>query len=413
MPRPLRILYVSMADLSRPNGPGVNETEFLLSLYAKFGKHVHAIVPRCRYPLSQLDGVSLTTYSHSSWLNPFGQVWSQADLFFKIRQILREEHFDFAVIRLSLFPLAVALHGKSLPPYFAKSLGEIQGFTRNGGIKGFIARMTAPMNLALFKKVIEKSHGLDCCTPQLAEQHRELLKCEPEEIEIVENATNVARFAEVDRNQVRIDLGVRERSPILGFVGGHPDQRGGRHIIRAVAHLRHQLPGIYGIIVGQDAGRRLTQLADELGVADRILLTGQIPYHLVPRYVAAFDIGFALDDSLRTLSTGNSYQKIRQYLSAGLHVITHGADLESLSDRGLVQLVDANQLEEICARIVTVSQLSQVQRNRHRVRALHYATENLSTAASLERRLEFWHRRTRRAVTPVAPSSERVTTPCF
>ena len=99
---------------------------------------------------------------------------------------------------------------------------------------------------------------------------------------------------------------------VLGYVGVIGIQDGVDYMIRVL----HQLKTVHGrddfnavIVGGGPAASGLMKLAEELGVADLIHITGMIPFELVPRHIATFDICFtpdpsnAYNDSCTTIKT--------------------------------------------------------------------------------------------------------------
>ncbi|SMP68509.1 Glycosyltransferase involved in cell wall bisynthesis [Neorhodopirellula lusitana] len=87
---------------------------------------------------------------------------------------------------------------------------------------------------------------------------------------------------------------------VLGYVGVIGIQDGVDYMIRTIEILKnkHGRDDFQVIIVGGGpAAADLMTLAEELGVADLIHLTGLIPFTSVPRYIASFDICFTPDPS--------------------------------------------------------------------------------------------------------------------
>lgn len=87
---------------------------------------------------------------------------------------------------------------------------------------------------------------------------------------------------------------------VLGYVGVIGIQDGVDYFIRTVEKLKnqHDRDDFRVVIVGHGpAADDLMKLAEQLGVADRITLTGMIPFPSVPRYIASFDICFTPDPS--------------------------------------------------------------------------------------------------------------------
>jgi glycosyltransferase involved in cell wall biosynthesis len=99
---------------------------------------------------------------------------------------------------------------------------------------------------------------------------------------------------------------------VIGFVGEMGEQDGVPALIRAFHLLKTELnrPDFLGVLVG--TGRchaDIKNLVDELDLSDQVIFTGSIPFHLVPSYIASFDIGATPDlsnpytDSCTTIKT--------------------------------------------------------------------------------------------------------------
>lgn len=122
---------------------------------------------------------------------------------------------------------------------------------------------------------------------------------------------------------LRQQLGLEDRW-VVGMMGSlvHSPRLGityGWDVIQAVAALG-DLP-VSGLIVGDGPGlERLHAEAGRLGVRDRVVFAGRIPYEQVPLYLRVFDIGVStqtnnLAGNVRT--TG----KLPEYMAAGCFVL--------------------------------------------------------------------------------------------
>jgi glycosyltransferase involved in cell wall biosynthesis len=103
----------------------------------------------------------------------------------------------------------------------------------------------------------------------------------------------------LDGLAVRRELGVPADAPLLASVSRLFAQKGQAELLRALAVVRQRHPHVRLLVVGADAvevhggsfTRELEALARELGIADRVLFTGQRSD--IPRIMAACDV-FAL-----------------------------------------------------------------------------------------------------------------------
>jgi glycosyltransferase involved in cell wall biosynthesis len=389
----LRILYVSMADVSQPNGPGVNEREFLLSLYARLGTRMHALIPKPARPCTELDPSRTTFYRNPRRWDLVGFLLQQRELYRQIRYLSSASPFDLMVVRLSLLPLGCAWLGERTLPLAIKTLGEVQGFTQNRGLKGAIAKLLGPPNAALFQRIVKRAIAVDCCTERHYYDHLHDYALDPEKLLVVQNATNVTRFYPGPVRDARTTLGFNHFDPVIGFVGGSPAERGGMQMLELAVRLRDSFPRLGIVIVGKDTNGSLQRRARELHVEDRALITGEVAYEEVPTYIRAFDLGMALDRPSRWQLTGNSYQKVRQYLACGKPVVTCIEPESELVRQGFVQPVPADDLAAIEHAVRSLLARTSSTQEAFTERAARFAREHLSTELTLDQRLQFWGQR--------------------
>ncbi len=388
-----RILYVSGVDVTQPNGPGVNEREFLLSLYERFGDRMHALIPAPRCPCSEIDS-KRTTFYRNPWRWDLPRfLLQQREVYRQVRRLSGQRHLDLIVARLSVLPLAFYTLRRGPIPYAIKTLGDTQGFTENAGLKGLLARLLGPINALLFRHIVEEAMAIDCCTDTHLREHRDHYGCPSSKLMVVENATNTDRFFPQSTTESKKALGLSRFSPLLGFVGGSPAERGGLQMLEVAARLRREWPNLGVVIVGNDRAGVLGHRARTLGIGSNTVIPGVIPYESIPAYVNSFDVGFALDRPARWRATGNSYQKVRQYLACGKPVITCIETTSELVQAGLVFAVSP---EDTAAQESIVRQVlgrCAQESSDFAARAVKYVQEELSTRVSLERRLAFWEGR--------------------
>lgn len=119
-----------------------------------------------------------------------------------------------------------------------------------------------------------------------------------------------------ERLPLRTELGLAEDVPLLVYVGRLAPQRGIYTVVEALPHL----PGVHAAFVGSpDVAPRaaLRDLADRLGVADRIHIVDYVPSASVTWYLASATAG--LSPLLPTPAHESAVPtKLREYLLAGL-----------------------------------------------------------------------------------------------
>jgi len=127
------------------------------------------------------------------------------------------------------------------------------------------------------------------------------------------------------RERVRVELGVEERTLLVGIVGSlewnsRVDYSYGLELVRAVRAAPRE--DLAACIVGDGSGRaRLEELAgDDLG--RRIVFAGRVPSTKVADYLAAFDLA-SLPQSVDGVGSFRYSTKLAEYLGAGLPVLTN------------------------------------------------------------------------------------------
>jgi glycosyltransferase involved in cell wall biosynthesis len=163
-----------------------------------------------------------------------------------------------------------------------------------------------------------------------------------EKIVVIPNGINRAHFnAHVDTEQAKRKLGLEGRL-VLGFTGFIRAWHGLERVVELIAKpgadaARHLL------IVGDGPARvAVERRAVELGVADRVTVTGIVQRDRVPDYLAAFDV--ALQPAVVAYA---SPLKLIEYLAMGRAIVAPASPniLEVLSDGENAVLFDPDQAE--------------------------------------------------------------------
>jgi glycosyltransferase involved in cell wall biosynthesis len=98
------------------------------------------------------------------------------------------------------------------------------------------------------------------------------------------------RFVGVDRNEIRDRLGLGDRPVVLSLGHVIPLIRDRLALVEAMPYLLETHPDLVVLVVGHVFDDAFLELADSLGVRDRLICTGEVPKDIVPSYVAACDV---------------------------------------------------------------------------------------------------------------------------
>lgn len=161
-----------------------------------------------------------------------------------------------------------------------------------------------------------------------------------EAVHVLPNGVNVDGIRPADPARPTTD----ERDLVVGFVGTLKPWHGTDVLLRAAARTRHTLR--LEIIGTGPCCEELEQLADELGLGDRVRFRGALAPADVPRALQGLDLAVA------PYPRGPHYfspLKVYEYLAAGLPIIASaiGSLPELLQDGELGVLVPAGDVEAL------------------------------------------------------------------
>ncbi|MDQ1447667.1 MAG: 1,2-diacylglycerol 3-alpha-glucosyltransferase [Actinomycetota bacterium] len=98
------------------------------------------------------------------------------------------------------------------------------------------------------------------------------------------------QFVGVDGRKVRERLDLGDRPIVLSIGHVIPLIRDRLALVRAMPHLVEKHPDLAVLVVGHVFDEAFLRLADELGVRDHLICTGEVPRDEVPGFVAAADV---------------------------------------------------------------------------------------------------------------------------
>lgn len=113
---------------------------------------------------------------------------------------------------------------------------------------------------------------------------------DPSRLHVLRNGVDLQRFRPLPAAEMRAELGVTGE-PLLLSVGHLIERKGHNVAIEALAALAAQRPGARLVVIGEGEERAaLTALAERLGVADKVRLTGSLPNTELLKWYSAADV---------------------------------------------------------------------------------------------------------------------------
>lgn len=169
-----------------------------------------------------------------------------------------------------------------------------------------------------------------------------------EKIGVVMNAPDPALFETTPTGETR---DAADRTVL--YAGTVAARYGLDLLVRAVARLRNQIPGLRLRVVGDgDLVPELERLARELGVGDRLVLDGPVPLDRIPAIVRSSWVGAQphRDDPFMRLTLPT---KVLEWAALGLPVIcTETAALSRTFSAADLRLLKPGDLDDLCASLV-------------------------------------------------------------
>jgi len=149
---------------------------------------------------------------------------------------------------------------------------------------------------------------------------REEFGCRPERVETVPDCVNADIFRPRPRDSAyyadRASLGLPPEAPVVAYLGLLAEYQGTPHLLQAAALLRERYPKVRYLIMGYPAVDTYREMAVRLGIADRVVFTGRVPYEEAPRWLGLGDIGVA-----PKLSATEGCGKILDYMAMALPTV--------------------------------------------------------------------------------------------
>lgn len=376
------LLYISSFDVSLPNGPGINEIQFILAAANEYGAAARFVIPQPSRALP--DGFPhdrtvilprLHRRSPLSWLRHI-RAKTRVGL-----RLLKELNPDYVVFRMSLLPLAEARIARGARAAFVKTAGD-------GIFPYFRERLMwrvllLPVQKALYGRVLRSVRAVDV----VSEIHRDSLVSVYTEMRnrvvVFDNAADTEIFRPTDGAATRRAVGLERHRHLIGYVGNVAHLRGGRELLECWAHIEQRDEVGLVIVSGDQAGiKDLRALAESLGIADRLTVLGPIPFSLVPEHIGMLDIGVSFRDD-----DGCSELKVRQYLACGLPVIASAQVNAFIEGAGIGKLVPRDDPAAIGQAISDIL-AGRACADRQAIR--NYALAHLGYGAALTERRRFW-----------------------
>jgi glycosyltransferase involved in cell wall biosynthesis len=197
---------------------------------------------------------------------------------------------------------------------------------------------------------------------------------------VVSNGANTSLFKPLDQRACRKELSLDPEICYICFVGNLAPWQGIEYLVKAAPSIISRFPECRFLIVGDGVMKNeLLKLSRELGVEDKFIFTGVVPYDRVPIYINASDVCAAPFIFARNAKIGLSPLKLYEYMACGKPVVA--SNISGVSDaledsKGGIPVLPENPdaLSEAVLKLLENPDL----RIKLGLKGLSYVTENYS-----------------------------------
>ncbi|MDR7667068.1 glycosyltransferase family 4 protein [Methanosarcina sp. Z-7115] len=192
-------------------------------------------------------------------------------------------------------------------------------------------------------------------TDKLRDELVRLYSIPKDKVYVINNGANTDVFKPLDRELAKAELGLENSKKYICFVGHLAAWQGVEFLIYASPLILEKCSDARFLVVGDGVMKdKLLEITSGLGLSDKFIFTGRIPYERVPLYINAADVCVAPFIQERNSKIGLSALKTYEYLACGKPIVASSIpgvkDLIEFSGGGIS--VTPENPEELAAAVV-------------------------------------------------------------
>ena len=148
--------------------------------------------------------------------------------------------------------------------------------------------------------------------------------CSPEQIRPLPDCVNTREFRPAstfdpaELAAIRQRWSIPEHARLIVYLGLLAEYQGTTHLLQVMQRLRDVRPDVYLLLMGFPGVDTYQAKAAELGVRDRVIFTGRVPYEQAPKHIALGEVAVA-----PKLSLTESAGKLLNYMAAALPTVAY------------------------------------------------------------------------------------------
>ncbi len=226
-------------------------------------------------------------------------------------------------LRQNSFPIFPIILCKILKiPSVVEVNGLVLDELKVNNSKSFAYRVFSHLALLSEKLNYRYCDRIVSVTDKLKEELVNLYAVPEGKIIVINNGANTDLFKPMNQERVKAELHLEESKKYVCFVGNLAAWQGVEFLIYASPFILEKCPDVRFLIVGDGAMKnKLLEVTSELGLSDKLIFTGRVPYESVPRYINASDVCVAPFIKGRNAKIGLSALKTYEYLACGKPIV--------------------------------------------------------------------------------------------
>jgi glycosyltransferase involved in cell wall biosynthesis len=288
---------------------------------------------------------------------------------------------DVLYLRLNSFPFFPIILCKILKiPSVVEVNGLVLDELQVNNSKSFAYRLFSHLALRSEKLNYRYCDRIISVTDKLKDELINLYSIPEGKIFVINNGANIDLFRPMNQKKVKAELRLEESKKYVCFVGNLAAWQGVEFLIYASTFILEKCPDVRFLVVGDGAMKsKLLELTSELGLLDKFIFTGRVPYESVPLYINAADVCVAPFIKGRNAKIGLSALKTYEYLACGKPIVASSIpgvkDLIEFSGGGIS--VSPENPEELANAVIELI-LNEKTRTLMGERGCKYVVENHS-----------------------------------
>jgi len=306
----MKILMICYEHLSAYNG-GVVQVIQISTHLRRLGHIISICAPRIGTYKGHEVTITYIPVLNIRGLRPFSFFFLSPFYLISTFSKLKPDVVILFEIPLFIVPLLITKIRKCPLVFFVNGI-----FREEAKAGGFITKLAE----LIHRIYIRFSNSIITVTKGIKEFEVQYFGTKPDKIHIIKNGADIRYFRPMDKGQCRKMLLLQVDSRYVGFVGGLFPWHGVDYLIKAAPMILQHMPDTKFLIVG--GGREKTNLVSQvkqLGLTDKFIFTGAVPFEKVPLYINAFDLAVAFFKPVRR-DPGDP-MKLYEYLSCGVPVV--------------------------------------------------------------------------------------------